>query len=410
MNCGTKGKPSTPHNSSHSDNMEKKGKRHIGILGSTGSIGTQALDVIRRHQDLFEVDFLSANNNSGLLIRQAQEFKPGSVVICNPDKYEEVNAALEPHYIKVFTGLESVCRLVAAEETDMILTAMVGFNGLKPTISAIEAGKAVALANKETLVAAGSLVMSLARQYEAPVIPVDSEHSAIFQCLQGERAEVEKLILTGSGGPFRTSTLEQMREATRETALNHPRWKMGPKVTIDSASLMNKGLELIEARWLFDRKPEEIEIVIHPQSVIHSMVQFTDGCVMAQMGVPDMRLPIQYALSYPYRIDLNCDRLDLAKLGSLTFEKPDQGRFPCLRLAYESLEAGGNATCIMNGANEVAVAAFLAGEIRFTDIPTIIEKTLENCRHIENPSIDEIFLTDSEAKATAMEIKHKLKW
>ncbi len=390
--------------------MEKDRKRHIGILGSTGSIGTQALDVIRRHQDLFDVDFLTANNNSGLLIRQALEFKPGSVVICNPDKYEEVNSALEPHYIKVFTGMDSVCRLVSAVETDMILTAMVGFDGLKPTISALKAGKAIALANKETLVAAGSIVMSLARQYEAPVIPVDSEHSAIFQCLQGERAEVEKLILTGSGGPFRTSTIEQMREATRETALNHPRWKMGPKVTIDSASLMNKGLELIEARWLFDRKPEDIEIVIHPQSVIHSMVQFTDGCVMAQMGVPDMRLPIQYALSYPYRIDLNCDRLDLAKLGSLTFEKPDTDRFPCLRLAYESLEAGGNATCIMNGANEVAVAAFLAGEIRFTDIPAVIEKTLETCKHIDNPSIDEIFLTDSEAKATAMEIKHKLKW
>lgn len=389
--------------------MGKERKRHIGILGSTGSIGTQALDVISRHPDLFEIDLLTANNNSRLLIQQALEFQPSSVVICNPEKYEEVNAALEPHYIKVFTGIDSVCRLVAAEETDMILTAMVGFDGLKPTISAIRAGKAIALANKETLVAAGGIIMSMARQYNAPVIPVDSEHSAIFQCLQGERAEVEKLILTGSGGPFRTSTYEQMKVASRETALNHPRWKMGPKVTIDSASLMNKGLELIEARWLFDKSPKEIEIVIHPQSIIHSMVQFSDGCVMAQMGIPDMRLPIQYALSYPCRIGLNCERLDLTAIGALTFEKPDMERFPCLRIAYECLEAGGNATCIMNGANEIAVAAFLAGEIRFTDIPVLIEKTLEKSRHIEKPSIDEIFRTDIEAKATAMEIKEKIK-
>lgn len=409
MSCGTRVKPSTRNNTSHSDDMGKERKRHIGILGSTGSIGTQALDVISRHPDLFEIDLLTANNNSRLLIQQALEFQPSSVVICNPEKYEEVNAALEPHYIKVFTGIDSVCRLVAAEETDMILTAMVGFDGLKPTISAIKAGKAIALANKETLVAAGGIIMSMARQYNAPVIPVDSEHSAIFQCLQGERAEVEKLILTGSGGPFRTSTYEQMKVASRETALNHPRWKMGPKVTIDSASLMNKGLELIEARWLFDKSPKEIEIVIHPQSIIHSMVQFSDGCVMAQMGIPDMRLPIQYALSYPYRIGLNCERLDLTAIGALTFEKPDMERFPCLRIAYECLEAGGNATCIMNGANEIAVAAFLAGEIRFTDIPVLIEKTLEKSRHIEKPSIDEIFRTDIEAKATAMEIKEKIK-
>lgn len=409
MSCGTRVKPSTRNNTSHSDDMGKERKRHIGILGSTGSIGTQALDVISRHPDLFEIDLLTANNNSRLLIQQALEFQPSSVVICNPEKYEEVNAALEPHYIKVFTGIDSVCRLVAAEETDMILTAMVGFDGLKPTISAIRAGKAIALANKETLVAAGGIIMSMARQYNAPVIPVDSEHSAIFQCLQGERAEVEKLILTGSGGPFRTSTYEQMKVASRETALNHPRWKMGPKVTIDSASLMNKGLELIEARWLFDKSPKEIEIVIHPQSIIHSMVQFSDGCVMAQMGIPDMRLPIQYALSYPCRIGLNCERLDLTAIGALTFEKPDMERFPCLRIAYECLEAGGNATCIMNGANEIAVAAFLAGEIRFTDIPVLIEKTLEKSRHIEKPSIDEIFRTDIEAKATAMEIKEKIK-
>ncbi len=390
--------------------MEKDRKRHIGILGSTGSIGTQGLDVIRQHKELFEVDFLTANNNSGLLIRQALEFNPGSVVICNPEKYEEVNAALAPHYIKVFTGIDSVCRIAASEETDMILTAMVGFAGLEPTISAIKAGKAIALANKETLVAAGGVIMPLARKYGARLIPVDSEHSAIFQCLQGEHAEVEKLILTGSGGPFRTSTFEQMRNATREMALNHPRWRMGAKVTIDSASLMNKGLELIEARWLFDVSPKDIQIIIHPQSVIHSMVQFSDGCVMAQMGVPDMRLPIQYALSHPFRIGLHSERLDLAELGALTFENPDLDRFPCLKIAYDCLDKGGNATCTMNGANEVAVAAFLSGEIRFTDIPTVIEKTLENCRHLDNPSIEEIFLTDSEAKATAVEIKNKMKW
>ncbi|MCQ2152549.1 MAG: 1-deoxy-D-xylulose-5-phosphate reductoisomerase, partial [Bacteroidales bacterium] len=359
--------------------MENDGRRHIGILGSTGSIGTQALDVIGQHPDMFEVDLLTANNNSKLLIEQAIRFKPASVVICNPDRYDEVNDALGRHDIKVFTGMDSVCRLVAAEETDIILTAMVGFAGLQPTISAIKAGKAIALANKETLVSAGGLIMPLARKYGAPLIPVDSEHSAIFQCLQGERAEVEKLILTGSGGPFRTSTFEQMRDATREMALNHPRWKMGAKVTIDSASLMNKGLELIEARWLFDVPPRDIQIIIHPQSVIHSMVQFSDGCVMAQMGVPDMRLPIQYALSYPCRVSLNSERLDFAKLGSLTFEAPDLDRFPCLRLAYQSLETGGNATCTMNGANEVAVASFLSGEIRFTDIPHIIEETLAKC-------------------------------
>ncbi|MBQ0087689.1 MAG: 1-deoxy-D-xylulose-5-phosphate reductoisomerase [Bacteroidales bacterium] len=390
--------------------MANDGKRHIGILGSTGSIGTQALDVIGQHPDMFEVDLLTANSNSKLLIEQAIRFKPASVVICNPDRYDEVNAALDRYDIKVFTGMDSVCRLVAAEETDIILAAMVGFAGLEPTISAIKAGKAIALANKETLVAAGGIIIPLARKYGAPLLPVDSEHSAIFQCLQGERAEVEKLILTGSGGPFRKSTFEQMRNATREMALNHPRWKMGAKVTIDSASLMNKGLELIEARWLFDLPPKEIQIIIHPQSVIHSMVQFSDGCVMAQMGVPDMRLPIQYALSYPCRAGLNSERLDFAKLGSLTFEAPDLDRFPCLRLAYESLEAGGNATCTMNGANEVAVAAFLSGEIRFTDIPHIIEETLAKCRHIEKPTLDNIFDTDSEAKRVAGEIKDKFRW
>ena len=382
-------------------------KRHIAILGSTGSIGTQALDVISRHEDLFEVELLTAGSNSALLIEQARRFRPGAVVICNESKYREVADALDPLYIKVFAGIDSVCDLVAGSGVDMVLTAMVGFSGLRPTVAAIKAGKAIALANKETLVAAGELIMALAAQHNAPILPVDSEHSAIFQCLQGENADIEKLLLTGSGGPFRKSTKEEMAAATREMALNHPRWKMGPKVTIDSASLMNKGLELIEARWLFDMQPRDIEVVIHPQSIIHSMVQFSDGCVMAQLSNPDMRLPIQYALSYPCRTNLNTERLDFASLGQLTFEKPDLERFPCLALAYGAIEKGGNATCVMNGANEVAVQAFLEGRIRFTDIPSIIEETLCQCDFIKKPSLEEIFSTDFEAKRTANEILKK---
>ena len=384
--------------------MEQNPKRHIAILGSTGSIGTQALDVIDRHRELFEVDLLTANNNSRLLIEQARKFNPSSVVICNPDCYDEVSAALDPLYIKVFTGIDSICELLKDPQTDIVLTAMVGFSGLKPTIAAIEAGKAIALANKETLVAAGGLIMPLAREKGAPILPVDSEHSAIFQCLQGEHARLENILLTGSGGPFLHSTREQMAAATREQALNHPRWKMGAKVTIDSASLMNKGLELIEARWLFGVDPQDIEVVIHPQSIIHSMVQFSDGCVMAQLSQPDMRLPIQYALSYPRRIDLNTRRIDFAELATLTFERPDLERFPCLALAYKALEKGGNATCIMNGANEVAVAAFLEGKIRFTEIPELIEKTSARCTFLANPDIDQIYSTDFEAKRIASEI------
>lgn len=383
--------------------MEESPKRRIAILGSTGSIGTQALDVISRHEDLFEVELLTANNNSTLLIEQARRFKPSSVVICNETLYEEVSAALDPLYIKVFTGIDSICDLVRAESVDMVLTAMVGFSGLKPTIAAIRAGKAIALANKETLVAAGSLIMALARECSAPIIPVDSEHSAIFQCLQGERAELEKILLTGSGGPFRNTPAEELKQVTREMALRHPRWKMGAKVTIDSSTLMNKGLELIEARWLFGVKPENIEVVIHPQSIIHSMVQFSDGGVIAQLGTPDMRLPIQYALSYPYRVDLNTERLDFAALGSLSFEKPDLLRFPCLGLAYEALRRSGNSTCAMNGANEVAVAAFLRGEIGFTAIPEIISTTMERCDFIEKPDFEAIFSTDFEAKRLAGE-------
>lgn len=379
-------------------------KRHIAILGSTGSIGTQALDVISRHEDMFEVELLTANNNSTLLIEQARRFNPSSVVICNPELYDEVASALDPLYIKVFTGIDSMCELLKDPKIDIVLTAMVGFSGLRPTIAAIEAGHAIALANKETLVAAGGLIMPMARKYGAPVLPVDSEHSAIFQCLQGEHARLEKILLTGSGGPFLHSTREQMAAATREQALNHPRWKMGAKVTIDSASLMNKGLELIEARWLFNVNPCDIEVVIHPQSIIHSMVQFSDGCVMAQLSQPDMRLPIQYALSYPQRIDLPTSRIDFPKLANLSFEKPDLDRFPCLGLAYEALEKGGNATCAMNGANEVAVAAFLDGKIRFTDIPEVISTVMARCQYVADPDLEQVYSTDFEAKKLASEI------
>lgn len=378
-------------------------KRHIAILGSTGSIGTQALDVVAQHPDLFEVELLTANNNSRLLIEQARRFKPNAVVICNEEKYVEVSEALDPLYIKVFTGIESVCDIVAGSGVDMVLTAMVGFSGLKPTVAAIRAGKAIALANKETLVAAGELIMSLSRECKAPIIPVDSEHSAIFQCLQGENADIEKLLLTGSGGPFRDFSREEMSSVTREMALNHPRWKMGPKVTIDSASLMNKGLEVIEARWLFGVRPQDIEVVIHPQSIIHSMVQFTDGSVIAQMSNPDMRVPIQYALAYPHRTTLNSSRLDFPTLAQLTFEKPDTRKFPCLKLAYEALSCGGNATCILNGANEVAVKAFLEGRIRFTSIPSLIEETLAAGTFIKKPALEDIFSTDFEAKRIAAE-------
>ena len=384
--------------------MESQPKRHVAILGSTGSIGTQALDVIGQHPDLFEVELLTAYNNSRLLIEQARKFNPAAVVICNKDLYDEVFAALDPLDIHVFAGIDSVCELVKAPQTDIVLTAMVGFSGLRPTIAAIRAGKAIALANKETLVAAGALIMPMARHFGAPILPVDSEHSASFQCLQGEHARLEKILLTGSGGPFLHSSREAIAAATREEALNHPRWKMGAKVTIDSASLMNKGLELIEARWLFDVEPEDIEVVIHPQSIIHSMVQFSDGCVMAQLSQPDMRLPIQYALSYPRRIDLNTRRLDFAELGSLTFEKPDLERFPCLGLAYEALARGGNATCIMNGANEVAVAAFLEGRIRFAEIPEIISATMTRCGFVAEPDLEQIFSTDFEAKHLAAEM------
>lgn len=380
-------------------------KRHIAILGSTGSIGRQALDVVRQHKDRFEVELLTANNSSELLIRQALEFMPANVVICNESKYQEVADALQPHDIKVFTGMDSVCALVRSEDIDIVLTALVGFSGLRPTVSAIEAGKIIALANKETLVAGGSVVMALAKKHNAPILPVDSEHSAIFQCLMGAAGNpLTRIHLTASGGPFRSWTKEEIAAVTRKEALKHPQWKMGAKITIDSATMMNKGFEMIEAKWLFDTEPEKINIVVHPQSIIHSMVEFADGAVIAQMGHPDMREPIQYALSFPERLTLDNKKLDFAELGSLTFEKPDLDKFPCLALAFEAIGRGGNIPCAMNAANEAAVAAFLQDRIRFYDIPDIISSCMAGMEFVGAPGIDELISMNDEVYAKAAEL------
>ena len=380
-------------------------KKRIAILGSTGSIGRQAVDVIRRHRDLFEVELLTANNNSGLLISQALETDANNVVICNGDKYREVADALQPHYIKVFAGMDSVCDLVTSDNIDIVLTALVGFSGLRPTVAAIKAGKVIALANKETLVAAGALVTALSRAYNAPILPVDSEHSAIFQCLQGTSgARLAKIHLTASGGPFRTWDKERIAAATRDDALKHPKWDMGSKVTIDSATMMNKGLEVIEAKWLFGVRPDQIEVVVHPESIIHSMVEFDDGAVLAQLAHPDMREPIQYALSYPDRLTLDNRKLNFAELGQLTFYAPDIEKFPALGLAYEAIALGGNMPCIMNAANEVAVKAFLDGEIGFYDISGIIGETMSGVDFVSEPDLDTIFMTDREAAAKAVSI------
>ena len=379
-------------------------KRRVAILGSTGSIGTQALDVIAQHPDLFEVELLTANNSKDLLIEQAVRFNANTVVIGNKDLYKEVSEALNPHMIKVFAGNDSISEILEySTNIDIVVASMVGFSGLKPTLAAIRSGKTIALANKETLVAAGEIVTGQAKKHNSFIIPVDSEHSAIFQSLQGERAEIEKILLTASGGPFLDATVEQMAAATKEIALKHPRWNMGAKVTIDSASMMNKGLEMIEARWLFDVDPSKIQMVIHPQSIIHSMVQFTDGSIIGQLGIPDMRIPIQYALSYPYRIPLNVDRLDLFKVATFTFREPDMEKFPCIRIAYESIARGGNIPCIMNAANEVAVAAFLRDKIKFTDIPSVIERTIEKSNFIAKPTIEDIFESDKEGRIFAKE-------
>ena len=384
-------------------------KRHIAILGSTGSIGTQALDVIRQHRDLFEVELITANNSSSLLIEQAIEFDVNNVVICNPDKYQEVADALNPHMIKVFTGMDSVCDLVKSDGIDIVLTSMVGFSGLSSTIAAIEAGKTIALANKETLVAAGQLVMDLAMKHNVQILPVDSEHSAIFQCLMGSAgAEISKIHLTASGGPFRTWKREEIAKATAAQALKHPNWAMGSKITIDSATMMNKGLEIIEARWLFGTPGDKIEVVVHPESIIHSMVEYSDGSVIAQLGHPDMREPIQFALGWPFRLPLNNRKLNFAELGSITFHAPDKERFPALELAYTSLEKGGNMSCIMNAANEAAVAAYLRGEIGFYDITDIVSDCMNGSDFVANPDLETIFQTNDAVYAKAAEAAIKL--
>lgn len=377
-------------------------KRKVAILGSTGSIGRQTLDVISQHSDLFEVELLTANNNSGLLIEQAIKFNANSVVICNEEKYGEVSMALEPHYIKVFTGMQSICDLAAGDNIDIVVTAMVGFSGLKSTIAAIKAGKTIALANKETLVAAGAIVMDLAARHNTEILPVDSEHSAIFQCLQGSHgASIEKIHLTASGGPFMRWNREDIAKATAKQALRHPKWNMGSKITIDSATMMNKGLEIIEAKWLFGVAPEQINVVVHPQSIIHSMVEFADGAVIAQLGHPDMREPIQYALAYPERRPLNNRKLDFSEIASMSFFAPDTEKFPAVRLAYKALEKGGNMPCIMNAANEAAVAAYLKGRIGFYDITDVVAKCMDGADFEASPSLDDIFSSNSAAFAMA---------
>lgn len=388
-------------------------KRRVAILGSTGSIGRQALDVIRQHRDLFEVELLTANNSSELLIAQAREFDVNSAVICNEEKYDEVASALQKDGIKVFAGMDSVCSLVGGSNIDIVLTAMVGFSGLASTVAAIKAGKAIALANKETLVAAGSLVTALAREHGVPLLPVDSEHSAIFQCLQGcGNNRISRIHLTASGGPFREWSREKIAAAGPREALRHPNWQMGSKITIDSATMMNKGLEVIEAKWLFDVEPEDIRVVVHPESIIHSMVEFADGAVIAQLGHPDMREPIQYALAYPQRLNLDNRKLDFAALGSLSFSAPDTERFPALGLAHEALRRGGNLACTMNAANEIAVAAYLREEISFYGISELVAETMAGVEFVASPSLDDIFATNEAAKeyASALIEKRKGRW
>lgn len=379
-------------------------KRRIAILGSTGSIGTQALEVISNHPDLFEVTLLAANNNSGLLISQAQKFRPDTVVITNPDQYQNVNTALDPLDIKVYTGSDSLNQVMESDIFDMVLVAMVGFAGLKPTYTAINSGKPVALANKEVLVVAGKIITELAASRRVPLIPVDSEHSAIFQCLAGEMGNPEKVYLTASGGPFRGMSKDQMNDVSIEQALHHPNWSMGNKVTIDSATMMNKGLEVIEAKWLFSLRPDQIDILVHPQSIVHSLVQFNDGSVKAQMGLADMRLPIQYAFSYPYRLKADFGRVDFSNLGALTFEIPDRDSFPCIDFAYKALDKGGNMPCIMNAANEIAVSSFLCGKIKFPRIAEVINNCMETSPYVAEPDLEALFETNLLVRQRAGEI------
>lgn len=384
-------------------------KQQICILGSTGSIGTQALDVIEQHSDLYEVYCLTANNRVQELAEQARKFHPAAVVIANEARYEELKDMLsdEPD-IKVYAGAQALCDIVQAEPIDMVLASMVGFSGLEPTIHAIKARKKICLANKETLVVAGELICNLAQEYHVPILPVDSEHSAIFQSLVGEGDnEVEKILLTCSGGPFRNYTHEQLEKVTAADALKHPTWDMGAKITIDSASLMNKGFEVTEAKWLFGVPADKIEVLIHPQSVVHSAVQFVDGAVKAQLGVPDMRLPIQYAFSFPQRLHLNGDRLDLFKTQDLQFFKPDYQKFKCLQLAFDAIRKGGNMSCIVNAANEIVNAGFRKGECGFLQMADIIEETMAKATFDRNPDLDVYLQTDAEARRIATELMFK---
>lgn len=384
-------------------------KQQICILGSTGSIGTQALDVIEQHSDLYEVYCLTAHNRVQELAEQARKFHPAAVVIANEARYEELKDMLsdEPD-IKVYAGAQALCDIVQADPIDMVLASMVGFSGLEPTIHAIKARKKICLANKETLVVAGELICNLAQEYHVPILPVDSEHSAIFQSLVGEGDnEVEKILLTCSGGPFRNYTHEQLEKVTAADALKHPTWDMGAKITIDSASLMNKGFEVTEAKWLFGVPADKIEVLIHPQSVVHSAVQFVDGAVKAQLGVPDMRLPIQYAFSFPQRLYLNGDRLDLFKTQDLQFFKPDYQKFKCLQLAFDAIRKGGNMSCIVNAANEIVNAGFRKGECGFLQMADIIEETMAKATFDSNPDLDVYLQTDAEARRIATELMHK---
>lgn len=380
-------------------------KRQLAILGSTGSIGTQALEVVSEHSDLFEVYALTANNQVDLLINQARKYMPEVVVIANERKYPELKEALEDLPIKVWAGADAIAQMVQSEPIDMVLTAMVGYSGLRPTISAIKAGKAIALANKETLVVAGELIMKLAAEHKVPILPVDSEHSAIFQCLTGAYDNpIEKILLTASGGPFRTKSLEELATVTKAQALRHPNWTMGAKITIDSASMMNKGFEMIEAKWLFDVTPDQVQVVVHPQSVIHSMVQFEDGAVIAQLGIPDMKLPIAYAFSFPTRMRSMAPRLDFNQYSTLTFEEPDMERFRNLAFAFEAARQGGNMPCILNAANEVVVAAFLQDRIGFLQMSDVIEQTMRKASFSVNPSYEDYVATDTEARRLAAEL------
>lgn len=382
--------------------------KNIAILGSTGSIGTQTLQVIEANPERFRVEVLTANNQVELLAQQAIRFKPNMVVIANEDKYGQLRGLLENEDIKVYAGSEAIAQVVESSTIDVVVTAMVGYSGLLPTIRAIKAGKTIALANKETLVVAGDLIHDLITEYKVAILPVDSEHSAIFQCLTGEMNNpVEKILLTASGGPFRGKDCEFLKRVTPAQALKHPNWKMGAKVTIDSASMMNKGFEAIEAKWLFGLKSSQIEVLVHPQSIVHSMVQFTDGCIKAQLGMPDMRLPIQYALTYPDRVVSSFERIDFGRYSNLTFEKPDPVTFRNLGLAFEAMETGGNVPCILNAANEIAVDAFLKEKVSFTRMSEIIEETVSRVCFIRKPDLQDYIETDKEGRKIAMEIVNK---